>query len=52
MKQFFIILTIIILIQLPGWYLILGRDTGGIDDLGNEGWIALYDIGATIFSFP
>jgi hypothetical protein len=52
MKQFVIILVIVFLIQLPGWYLILGRESGGIDDFGNEGWIAIYDVGATIFSFP
>ena len=52
MKQFLIILLIIFLIQLPNWYFILGRDSGGIDDFGNENWIIVSDWASTVFSFP
>ena len=52
MKQYLIILSIILTIQIPGWYFIRGRESGGIDDFGNEGWIMIYDWGATFFSFP
>lgn len=43
MKQFFIILFIILVIQIPGWILILGRGSGQINDFGNEGIIMIYD---------
>src|SRR5688572_25545119 len=52
MKRFLIIFALILLVQVPGWYLILGRDSGAIDDFGNEKWIMIYDWGATLFSFP
>jgi len=52
MKQFLKILSVIFLIQLPNWYFILGRESGGIDDFGNESWIIVSDCFSTIFSFP
>lgn len=52
MKQFLIILFIVFLIQLPNLYFILGRDSGGIDDFGNEHWIIVSDWASTVFSFP
>lgn len=52
MKQFFVIVCIVLLIQLPNWYFILGRESGGIDDFGNENWIAVSDTMSLVFSFP
>lgn len=52
MKQFFIILLIIFLIQIPNWFLLLGRDSGQINDFGNENWIDISDLMNLIFSFP
>ena len=52
MKQFVIILLIILVVQIPGWILILGREGGQINDFGNEGIIMIYDWAATFFSFP
>ena len=52
MRQFFIILLVILLIQLPNLYFILGRDSGGIDDFGNENSIIVSDLVSIIFSFP
>lgn len=48
MKQFFIILFIILVIQIPGWILILGRGSGQINDFGNEGIIMIYDWGISL----
>jgi hypothetical protein len=52
MKQFLIIFLIVIIIQIPGWILALGRDSGQIADFGNERLIMVYDWGATFFSLP
>ena len=52
MKQFFLVVCIVFLIQLPNWYFILGRDGGGINDIGNENWIAISDTMNFVFSFP
>jgi hypothetical protein len=52
MKQYFVILCIVFLIQLPNWYFLLGRESGGIDDFENENWIAISDLMNLIFSFP
>ena len=52
MKNFLIIFSIVLIVQIPGWILILARDSGQINDLGNEAWIKTYEVIATIFSFP
>ena len=52
MKQFFIILSIVFLIQLPNWFFLLGQDSGQINDFGNENWIIISDLMNLIFSFP
>ena len=52
MKQFRIILSLVLILQLPGCIVVLADDAGQIEHSGNEKMINASEFATALFSFP